>query len=123
MRYKERINQFLREELNLELHPEKSKIRPLKRGIEFLGFRTFHHHKLLRERAVRRFYWKLNLLETNYQSKKIDYDQIYDFLEGWTAYAKQADTYKKRRKIMIEIEEKFNSEISTKEVNRLIKEH
>ncbi|MEK6951448.1 MAG: reverse transcriptase/maturase family protein, partial [Nanoarchaeota archaeon] len=37
--YKLSIDKFLRENLKLELHPDKSKIIPLKNGINFLGYR------------------------------------------------------------------------------------
>ena len=47
-RYEERINLFLEKNLDIKLHPDKSKIIELKRGITFLGFRIFYHHKLLK---------------------------------------------------------------------------
>ncbi len=47
-----------------------------------------------------------------------DYGPIYDSLEGRLAYAKNANTYKLRKRIMEKIEEKFSHEISTKEINR-----
>ncbi len=53
----------------------------------------------------------------------IDYDKIYDFLEGWLAYAKNANTYKLRKTILEAIEKKFAKEISTKEINRYSKIH
>lgn len=48
--WKEEINKFLKEELKLELHQEKSRIIPLSRGIDFVGFRNFYYYKLLRKR-------------------------------------------------------------------------
>ena len=65
---------------------------------------------------------KLEILKANYKTKRIDYDIIYDFFEGWFAYAKQANTYKLRRKMAVEIETIFPSESSTKEINRAIKQ-
>ena len=46
---------------------------------------------------------------------------MYDFLEGWIAYAKNADTYSLRREVITNIEDKFQSEVSIKEYNRLRK--
>ena len=37
------INNFLIEILNLELHPNKSRITSLTRGTDFVGFRNFYH--------------------------------------------------------------------------------
>lgn len=50
----------------------------------------------------------------------IDYDEIYDFIEGWIAYAKNANTYKLRKKLLADFESKFPNEILTKEINRYL---
>ena len=57
--WKEKMNQFLKNELKLELHPEKSKIVLLGGGVDFVGFRNFYQFKLLRKRnRVRRLLLK-----------------------------------------------------------------
>ena len=117
--FKERIEDFLADHLHLKLNHDKSKIEPLARGIQFLGFRNYYHHKLLKKKSTKRIYRKIHLLENDYRSRKIDYDQMYDFLEGWCAYARNANTFKLRKKLLGHIEQKFPHEISTKEVNRL----
>ena len=43
--YKEEIDNFLKTHLKLELHPDKSKIIPLRDGITFLGYRIFYQYK------------------------------------------------------------------------------
>ena len=48
--WKKQIKLFLKENLKLELHPDKSKIVSLSRGIDFVGFRNFYYYKLLRKR-------------------------------------------------------------------------
>ena len=40
-KWKKEISNFLKEKLKIELHPQKSKIIPLSKGIDFLGFRNF----------------------------------------------------------------------------------
>jgi len=42
-KWKQEINEFLKKELKLELHQEKSRILPLSRGIDFVGFRNFYY--------------------------------------------------------------------------------
>ena len=119
--YKQKIISFLNAKLGLELHPDKSDILKLEKGIGFLGLRIFPHHKLLKKKNMRMFERKLKLLCFQFDEKLIDYDIIYDFLEGWFAYAKQANTYGLKRKIISFIEDKFRQETSTKEVNRGLK--
>lgn len=53
------IKSFLREELFLELHPQKIILRKLHQGIDFLGVILFEHHKLLRTKTKRRISRKL----------------------------------------------------------------
>ncbi len=119
--YRKEIDIFLKNELNIHLHPDKSKILSLSNTINFLGFRVFYYHKLLKKSNIRKMRQKLKRLGQEYKSHEIDYDSIYDFLEGWTAYAKNADACKLRGKITAEIEKDFSNEISTKEINRYLK--
>lgn len=120
-RYRKEIDIFLKNVLNIHLHPDKSKILSLSNTINFLGFRVFYYHRLLKKSNIRKMRQKLKRLGQEYKSHEIDYDSIYDFLEGWTAYAKNADACKLRGKIIAEIEKDFSNEISTKEINRYLK--
>lgn len=116
--YKEKIEIFLTEHLQLRLHPDKSKIISINNGVEFLGMRIFLHHKLLKKKNLRKFERKLKMFSLSYDRGETDYDQIYEFLEGWCAYAKNADTYNLRSRVMKQVGKKFDGQISTKEHNR-----
>ncbi|MFC1682443.1 RNA-directed DNA polymerase, partial [Nanoarchaeota archaeon] len=48
--WKKEIYKFLKEKLKLELHPDKSQVISLSKGIDFVGFRNFYYFKLLRKR-------------------------------------------------------------------------
>ncbi|MBU2590002.1 MAG: hypothetical protein KKB39_04540 [Nanoarchaeota archaeon] len=121
LQYQQKIIQFLKRELKLEIHPFKSKIVDYKRGIDFLGLRIFPYHMLLKKKNLRKFRNKLDKLEIRFFQNKISYDKIYDFLEGWTAYSKTANSYKLRIKILKKVKEDFTNEISIKEINRYLK--
>ena len=41
--WKDKIDSFLREKLRITLHPNKSRIIPIKKGIDFVGFRNFRY--------------------------------------------------------------------------------
>ncbi len=110
--YKEKIDFFLKEKLQLELHSTKSKILLLKRGISFLGFRNYPNHRLLRKTNVRTMRKRIT---------QGDYDSICEFLEGWMSYAKQANTYNLRHKVADIIESNFTGNIHSLQINRLIK--
>jgi len=119
--WKEIIAVFLREKLWLDLHPEKTKIISAHHGVNFLGLKIFPYHKIMKKRNVRSFKRKLKALCEKYDNGEILYDEIYDFLDGWIAYAKNADTFNVRKKIMKNVEDKFQGEFSMKEYNRICK--
>lgn len=110
--YRKKIDLFLKEKLQLELHPNKSKILFLKRGVAFLGFRNFFHHRLLR---------KANILNMKNQIKRTNYDSLCEYLEGWAAYAKHANTFNLRRRIAEIVEGLFPGNISLLQIGRLSK--
>ena len=103
-RWKESISGFLKKELMLELHQQKSRIIPLKRGIDFVGFRNFKHYKLLRKRNIRKIKSKI----VAYKTGKISKEKLLDSFQGWNAYAKWADSYKLRKKIILSIFKETN---------------
>ena len=119
--FKDEINMFLKSKLKVQLHPDKSKILKSGNSINFLGFRVFYYNKLLKKSNIKKMKRKLKSLAQEYKLHRVDYDSVYDFLEGWTAYAKSANSYKLRRKIASEFEKDFANEISTKEINRYLK--
>ena len=116
--YQQNIDLFLSEKLALTLHPDKSKIIQAQSGIEFLGLKMFPNHKLVKKKNLRKFNRKLIALCSGYAQDEVNYDQLYDLMEGWSAYAKYADTFKLRKRILSSFEQTFSKEISSKEVNR-----
>lgn len=119
-RYKVEISEFLTSNLLIELHPDKSNVIKLGKRLNFLGLRVFYYHKLLKKQNMKKFLNKLHDLKEQVRSSKKDYDELYDFLEGWIAYVKCAHTYKLRKKIISNFEKEFPSQIATKEINRLL---
>lgn len=93
--WKEQINSFLREKLKIELHPDKSQIIPLSRGIDFVGFRNFCNCRLLRKRNIRSILKKVAF----YKEGTIPFECIKESYQGWQAYAKWENTYKLREKV------------------------
>ena len=96
---KEQINNFLKTNLKIELHPQKSRIIPLLKGVDFVGFRNFYHYRLLRKRNVRSMEQKLKF----FREDGIRFGSVFDSYKGWQAYAKWGNTYKVRKKVKREI--------------------
>lgn len=93
--WKLRINKYLKKELKLELHPDKSKVVSLSKNIDFVGFRNFYHHKLLRKRNLRKILFKIE----RYNEGKISQEKILEIFQGWNTYAKWANALKVRKKV------------------------
>jgi retron-type reverse transcriptase len=70
--WKHEIKYFLGDTLKLELHPQKSKIISLSRGVDFVGFRNFYYFKLLRKRNIRKMFSRVE----DYKQGKISKDKI-----------------------------------------------
>jgi len=96
LEWKEQIGKFLQTELKIELHPQKSKIIPLSKGIDFVGFRNFYHYRLLRKRSIRKMRNKIK----SFRQGKIFFRELMD---SYQAYARCANTHKLREAIKREI--------------------
>lgn len=97
--YKKKINEFLKTNLLLELHPEKTRIINYKKGTPFLGFKIFPKHKTLQSKNIRKFKNKLRKTKEDYEKGIIDREKAIEVFEGHLAYASNANTYKYRKKI------------------------
>ena len=102
-KYNQAINKFLAENLRIELHPDKSKIIKLYKGVNLLGFRVFYYHKLLRKANKRKFYRKLREQLESYKNKEINCKYLIQSLRGWLGYSMWANTYKMRKNIINQI--------------------
>ena len=89
---KKKIDDFLVRELLLILHPQKSSIHPLGRGVDFLGFKCFYHFRLLRKRNIMKMLRRIESFKQYYDGK--NGLEIMESLHGWTAYSMHANTYK-----------------------------
>ncbi len=98
--WKRCINEFLSQQLLLELHPQKSRIQSFGGGVDFLGFRCFYHFRLLRKRNIRKALRRLEDFRTLLKEGKVEPNIILESIRGWNAYATHASTYKLRRFLM-----------------------
>jgi RNA-directed DNA polymerase len=91
-----KIDKFLRNFLKIELHPQKSRIISLSNGIDFIGFRNFYYHRLLRKRNMRKILSKIKKYKKGELSKK----KVLESFQGWNAYASWANSYKLRKRVV-----------------------
>ncbi len=108
--WKKEIDLFLKENLKLKLHAEKSKIIPLHKGVHFLGFRISYYYKLLNKTNIYQINKNLDIWFRSYNQNKIDYKKIINKLEGWFAHAIHGNTYNLRKQITSRFNKMFIKE-------------
>jgi RNA-directed DNA polymerase len=97
--WKNQIDEFLKKELKLELHRDKSKIILLSNGVDFVGFRNFYNHRLLRKRNITKMSFKIEKFENDELNK----EKLFEIFQGWNAYSKWANTFKLKRRLRAEM--------------------
>ena len=91
-RYRAVIEEFLEQKLTLRLHLQKSRIYELTRGVDFVGYRVFPNHTLLRKRNIKRIIRKAANIQSLLHSGELDFEEAQRKLAGWFGYAKHANT-------------------------------
>ena len=95
---KEHLREFLRERLALELN-SKTNIFPMAQGVNFLGYRIWPTHRLLRKSSAKRMRQKLRYFAAGYATREFTFDEINASVQSWVGHAQHADTYKLRRRL------------------------
>lgn len=93
-----KIRNFLSEKLKLELN-SKTNIFPLSQGVNYLGYRIFPTHMLLREKSKKKMKRKMKAFQEKYKNGQITLEQITRSVVSWKGHAKHASTYNLQNKI------------------------
>lgn len=89
-----KLQQYLSNDLKLELHPAKSRIISLKNGMPFVGYRIFYYHRLLKRSNKRSFEKQFKHKLQQYAQKTLILKDIENFLTGWQGYARWANAHR-----------------------------
>ena len=83
------VNQFLKTELKLKIHPDKISFRKLKWGIDYVGYVALPHYQLPRVKTVKRISQKI------FQSLAVDdVESITKAMPSYLGYLSHANAYK-----------------------------
>ncbi len=86
--------------LRLRLHKRKSRIERVQDGINFLGYKIFPTHRLLKKQNVLHTRRKLIKLACQYRQGRIDLDKIRQSIQSWIGHAQHADTWCLRKRLL-----------------------
>ena len=103
--HRKAIELFLSERLKLSLHPDKTKIIPLRSGLTLLGLRVFYHFRLLKMSNQTRIKKRMARFKRKLGRGEMTREHIRFSFAGWEGYAKMSDSYKLRMALRKEIED------------------
>lgn len=89
---------FLDDRLSLHLNP-KTAIFPAAQGVDFLGYRIWATHRLLRKSSVLRMQRKLRAFARRYSEGEMELADIQACVMAWLGHASHASTYNLRKQI------------------------
>lgn len=87
------IQEFLTEDLHLELHPKKVTIRKLNQGIDFVGYVLFERYTLMRTRTKQRMKRRLQAAHSDYLVGKIDVASLDQRIQSYLGILSHANQY------------------------------
>lgn len=95
---KHQIEDFLADKLDLRLNG-KTGIWLISQGIDFLGYRIWPTHRLVRKSSIKRMKRKLKVFQRKYREGRIDLDKINATIQSWIGHVSYANSYNLRRKL------------------------
>lgn len=82
---------------------EKTSIFPISHGIDFLGYRVWPTHRLLRKSSIRRAKRKFKAFSRRYKRGIVSRDKIKESLNSWLAHAGYCNSYNARKIILADL--------------------
>ena len=98
-RIKKQIQEFLWNELKLELHSKKANVFPVEKGMDFLGYQIFENYRLLRKSTVKRFIKRTKFYQKRLNRGLMTQEKFNQSLQSWLAYASFGNSYQLRKSL------------------------
>lgn len=97
----EKVDFFIQSELKLQQN-NKTQIRPITTGIEFVGYRVWPTHRKLRKTTTKKMRNRLKYMKKQYAKGNVNLDDITPVLHSYLGLMKHANSYFLRNKILRE---------------------
>ena len=100
------IEQFLQGKLHLQTNA-KTQIFPVKknygRAVDFLGYRIYSTHRLLRKNSIKRIKHKLKKYRMQLQNRTITIKSVHQKLQSWIGHCKHCNSYRLRLNLFMRL--------------------
>lgn len=93
------IDNFLKETLKLSLHPDKIIIKKYHQGIDFLGYVSFPHHRILRTKTQRRMFKIIKQKIEDLKQNRITEQSFNQTIQSYLGILKHCNGYKIEKEI------------------------
>ncbi len=113
------VEEFVNFHLKLKISQKKTKMQPIEKGIDFLGYFVKPNYVLSRRRVVNAFREKVYRMEKGALHWKKEPKKTTATVNSYFGHLRHADTYSFRRKLLMDLSWKFWGYFETK--NKLLK--
>lgn len=110
-RLKDDVECFLNNELKLHLN-NKTCIRPISTGVEFVGFKIWPTHRRLKKKTALKIKKRLKYLKKAYARGEVDFDSVNATVQSYLGVLKHCNSYYLKQSI-------FNDFVLTREHDNL----
>jgi hypothetical protein len=94
-----KIRSFLKDKLQVQIHPKKITITKFGCGIDYLGYVLFPHFTLVRKRTQKRALRKINEKILLYKRDEISEDKVHATLMSYLGVLSHADAHRFSEKL------------------------
>ena len=85
--------------MKLTLHPKKANIFPIVLGIDFLGYRIYNNHRLVRKSTVKRFLKNVKGKLKKYDYGNMDFNKLMESFNSWESYMDYGNSYNLKKSL------------------------
>lgn len=93
------IDAYLNTYLKLQLN-NKTAIRPIRDGVEYVGFRIWPTHRKLTKKMTRNMRKRLRYLQKQFARGEVDAADVHSTVSSYLGFMKHANCYRLRKKIL-----------------------
>lgn len=97
------VSSFLKDNLKLNLHHEKTKIKKYHQGIDFLGYVSFPYHRILRVKTKKRMFAKLKIKKEQMEMGEISKLSFNQTLQSYLGILKHCNGHNLRKAVVARV--------------------
>jgi hypothetical protein len=94
------VDNFINANLHLDINANKTKIFPIKQGVNGIGFKIYTTHKLLRNTSKKNIKRKVKKIRRLLEEEKMPIEKAEQIFSSWNGHAKHGSSYNFIKKLI-----------------------